>query len=148
MTCFPACVISIYTLEMEKKSPVAVTSMLFVNVPLTFSPVKYPFCALLRPLLSIQYPNVEEIYINVSVPLIPKKLPIAFLSISSLTNYLDILLNDRDCNIQSNNQPATTKLALMKTHQDQTNNTAIPRLAFYRSRYQEQYSKHKHFGVV
>ena len=149
MTCFPACVISIYTLELEKKSPVAVTFTLFVNVRLTFSPVKYPFCALLRRFypFSIQILK-RSIYINVSVPFIPKKLPIAFSSVSSLINYLDILLNDRNCNIQSNNQPATTKLALMKTHQDQTNNTATPRLAFYRSRYQEQYSKHKHFGVV
>ena len=50
-----------------------------------------------------------------------KKLPIAFWSVLSLTNYLDILLNDRNCNIQSNNQPSTIELALMKIHQDQTN---------------------------
>ena len=106
MTCFPASThvsISLYALELEKKSSVAVTFMLFVNARLTFSPVKYPYCVLRRLLLSIQYPNVEEIYINVSVPFILKKLPIAFLSVSSLTNYLDILLNDRNCNIQSNN---------------------------------------------
>ena len=84
MTCFPASTqvsFSIYTLELEKKSSVAVTFTLFVNAQLTFSPVKYPYCALCRLLLSIQYPNVEEMYINVSVPFILKKLPIAFSSV-------------------------------------------------------------------
>lgn len=63
MTCFPVSThvsISIYTLELEKKSSVAVTFTLFVNAQLTFSPVKYPYCALCRLLLSIQYPNIEE----------------------------------------------------------------------------------------
>ena len=81
MTCFPVSThvsISIYTLELEKKSSVAVTFTLFVNAQLTFSPVKYPYCVLRRLLLSIQYPNVEEIYINVLVLFILKKLPIAF----------------------------------------------------------------------
>mgnify|MGYP001804767034 CR=1 FL=1 len=81
MTCVPVSKqvsISIYTLELEKKSSVAVTFTLFVNALLTFSPVKYPYCALRRLLLSIQDPNVEEIYINVSVPLFLKKLHIAF----------------------------------------------------------------------
>ena len=67
MTCFPVSPhvsISIYTLELEKKSSVAVTFTLFANARLTFSPVKYPYCALRRLLLYIQYPNVEEIYIN------------------------------------------------------------------------------------
>ena len=84
MTCFPASTqvsFSIYTLELEKNSSVAVTFTLFVNAQLTFSPVKYPYCALRRLLLSIQYPNVEEMYINVSVPFILKKLPIAFSSV-------------------------------------------------------------------
>ena len=75
MTCFPASThvsIWIYTLELEQKSYVAVTFTLFVNARLTFSPIKYPYCALRRLLLSIQYPNVEEIYINVSVPFILK----------------------------------------------------------------------------
>ena len=108
--------ISIYTLELEMMSSVAVTFMLFVDAQLTFSPVKYPYCKLRRPLLSIQYPNVEEMYINVSVPSILKKLPIVTLSFSSLTNYLAILRNDRNCNIQSNNRPSTIELALMKTH--------------------------------
>ena len=70
--------ISIYIMELEKKSSVAVTFTLFLNAQLTFSPVKYLYCALRRLLLSIQYPNVEKIYINVLVPFIPKKLPIAF----------------------------------------------------------------------
>ena len=64
MICYPACThvsISIYTLELEKISAVAVTFTLFVNVRLTFSPVKFPYCALRRLLLSIQYPNVGEI---------------------------------------------------------------------------------------
>ena len=82
MTCFSVSThvsILIFTLELEKKSSVAVTFTLFVNAQLTFSPVKYPYRALLRRLLlSIQYPNVEEIYINVSAPFILKKLPIAF----------------------------------------------------------------------
>ena len=52
--------------------------MLMVNAQLKFSPVKYPYCMLRRLLFSIQYPNVEEIYINVLVLLILKKLPIAF----------------------------------------------------------------------
>ena len=60
----------INTLELEKKSSVTVTFTLFVNAQLTFSPVKYPYCVLCRLLSSIQYPNIEEIYINVSVPLI------------------------------------------------------------------------------
>ena len=63
MTCFPVSThvsISIYTLELEKKSSVAVTFTLFVNAQLTFSPVKYPYCALFRLLLSILYPNIEE----------------------------------------------------------------------------------------
>ena len=97
-----------------------------MNVRLTFSPVKYPYYALRRLHLSIQYPNVEEIYINLSVLFILKEPPIAFLSVSSLTNYLDILLNDRDCNIQSNSQPSTIKLVLMKNHQDQTNKRYRP----------------------
>ena len=136
MTCIPASTqvsISIYTLELEKKSSVAVTFTLFVNARLTFSPLKYPYSALRRPLLYSRYPNVEKIYINVSVPFILKKRPIAICSVSSLTNYLDILLNDRNCNIQSNNQPSTIKVALMKNHQEQTNNHP-PRLAFYRYR--------------
>ena len=119
MTCIPASTqvsISIYTLELEKKSSVAVTFTLFVNARLTFSPLKYPYSALRRPLLYSRYPNVEKIYINVSVPFILKKRPIAIWSISSLTNYLDILLNDRNCNIQSNNWPSTIEFALMKTH--------------------------------
>ena len=81
MTCFPLSThqsMLIYTLELEKKSFVAVTFTLFVNAQLTFSPVKYPYCALRRLLLSIQYPNFEEIYINVSVPFTLKKLPNAF----------------------------------------------------------------------
>ena len=77
-------------------------------------------------LLSIQYPDVEEIYMNVSVLFILKKLPIALLSVSSLTNYLDILLNGRNCNIQSNNQPSTIELVLMRNHQDQTNKQYRP----------------------
>ena len=75
--------ISIYTLELEKKSSVAVTFTLFVNAQLTFSPVKYPYCALRRLLLSIQYPNVEEIYINVLVLFILKKLPILISPVSN-----------------------------------------------------------------
>ena len=106
----------IYTLELKKKSSVAVTFTLFVNAQLTFSPVKYPYRALRRLLLSIRNPNFEEIYINVLVPFILKKLPIAFLSVSSLTNYVDILLNDRNGNIQSNNRPSTIEFAMMKTH--------------------------------
>ena len=124
MTCFLASThvsILIYTLELEKKSSVGVTFTLFVNARLPFSLVKHPYCALRRLLLSIQYPNVEKIYINMSVPFILKKLPIHFWSVSSLTNYIGILLNDRNCNIQSNNQPSTIKLVLMKNHQDQTN---------------------------
>ena len=81
MTCFAVSThvsISIYMLELEKKSSVAVASTLFVNAQLTFSPVKYPYCVLHRLLLSIQYPNVEEIYINVLVTFILKKPPIAF----------------------------------------------------------------------
>ena len=81
MTCFPISTnvsISICMLELEKKSSVAVTFTLFVNAQLTFSPLKYPYCVLRRLLLSIQYPNVEEIYINVLVLFILKKLPIAF----------------------------------------------------------------------
>ena len=81
MTCFPVSThvsISIYTLELEKKSSVAVTFTLFLNARLKFSPEQYPYCALRRPLLSIQYPNFKEIYIDVSVPFILKKLPIAF----------------------------------------------------------------------
>ena len=81
MTCFPISThvsISIYTLELEKKSSVAVTFTLFVNAQLTFSPLKYPYCVLRSLLLSIQDPNVEEIYINVLVLFILKKLPIAF----------------------------------------------------------------------
>ena len=70
--------ISEYTLELEKKSSVAVTFTLFVNARLTFSPVKYPYCALRRLVLTIQYPDVKKIYINMSVPGILKKLPIAF----------------------------------------------------------------------
>ena len=70
--------ISIYTLKLEKKSSIAVTFAPFVNAQLTFSPVKYPYCVLRRLLLSIQYPNFEEIYVNVLVLFILKKLPIAF----------------------------------------------------------------------
>ena len=125
MTCFPVSTrvsILIYTLELEKKSSVAVTStfMLFLNAQLTFSPVRYPYCVLRCLLLSIQYPNVEEIYINVLVLFILKKLPIAFWSVLSLNNFLNILLNDRNCNIQSNNQLSTIKLVLMKNHQKRT----------------------------
>ena len=87
----------IYTLELEEKSSVTVTFALFGNAQLTFSPVKYPYCVL-RPLLSsIQYPNIEEIYVNVLVLFI--------WSVLSLTNYVAILLNDRNFNIQSNNRP-------------------------------------------
>ena len=85
MTCVPVSKqvsISIYTLEFEKKSSVAVTFMLFVNAQLTISPVKYPYCVLRRLLSSDQYPNIGEIYINVLVPFI--------WSVSSLTNYLNI----------------------------------------------------------
>ena len=63
MTIFPVSThvsILIYTLVLEKKSSVAVTFTLLVNAQLTFSPVKYPYCALCRLLLSIQYPNIEE----------------------------------------------------------------------------------------
>ena len=56
-----------------------------------------------------------------------------YLLVLSLTNYLNISLYDRNCNIQSNNQPSTIKLALMKNHQDQTNKRSL-RLAFYRYR--------------
>ena len=107
----------IYTLELEKKSSVTVTFALFVNAQLTFSPVKYPYCVLRRLLSSIQYPNIEEIYINVLVPFI--------WSVLSLTNYVDILLNDRNFNIQSNNQPSTIEFALMKTHQHRTGHWTI-----------------------
>ena len=77
MTCFPVSThvsFSIYTLELETKSSVAVTSTftLFLNAQLTFSPVSYPYCVLRCLLLSIQYPNVEEIYINVLVLFILK----------------------------------------------------------------------------
>ena len=134
MTCFPVSThvsISIYTLELEKKSSVAVTFTLFVNAQLTFSPVKYPYCVLRRLLLSIQYPNVEEIYINVLVPFILKKLPIAFWSVLSLNNILDILLNDRNHNIQSNNQQSNSiwwKLISRPTQTTTTNvaNIVIP----------------------
>ena len=82
MTCFPAVSthvsFSIYTLELEKNSSVAITFTLFVNARLTFSPVKYLYCAPCRLLLSIQYPNVEDIYTNVLVPFILKKPPIAY----------------------------------------------------------------------
>ena len=64
MTCFPVSTrvsISVYTLELKTKTSVAVTFTLFVNAQQTFSPVKYPYCVLQRLLLSIQYPNVEEI---------------------------------------------------------------------------------------
>ena len=51
-----------------------VTFALFLNAQLTFSPVKYPYCVPHRLLLSIGIPcwlyDVEEIYINVLVPLI------------------------------------------------------------------------------
>ena len=40
--------------------------------------LKHPYCVLHRLLLSIQYPNVEEIYIYVLVLFLLKKLPIAF----------------------------------------------------------------------
>ena len=76
--------ISIYTLELEKKSSIPVTYTLFLNAQQTFPPVKHPYCVLRGLLLSIQYPNVEEIYINVLVPFILKKLPIAFWSVLSL----------------------------------------------------------------
>ena len=62
MTCFPVSMrvsISIYTLELEKKSSVTVTFTLFLNAQLTFSPVKYLYGVLHRLLLSIQYPNVD-----------------------------------------------------------------------------------------
>ena len=77
MTCFSVSThvsFSIYTLELETKSSVAVTSTftLFLNAQLTFSPVSYPYCVLRCLLLSIQYPNVEEIYINVLVLFILK----------------------------------------------------------------------------
>ena len=81
MTCFPVSThvsISIYTLELEQKSSVTVTFTLFLNAQLTFSPVKHPYCVLHHLLLSIQYPNVEEIYIIVLVLFTLKKLPIAF----------------------------------------------------------------------
>ena len=81
MTCFPVSThvsISMYTLELEKKGSVAVTFTRFVNAQLTFSPVKYRYCVLCRLILFIQYPNVEEIYVNVLVLFILKKLPIAF----------------------------------------------------------------------
>ena len=125
MTCFPVSThvsFSIYTLELETKSSVAVTSTftLFLNAQLTFSPVSYPYCVLRCLLLSIQYPNVEEIYINVLVLFILKKLPTAFWSVLSLNNFLNILLNDRNCNIQSNYQLSTIKLVLMKNHQNRT----------------------------
>ena len=81
----------------------------------------------------IQYPNSEKIYINVLVPCILKKLPIAFWSVLSQNNHLDILLNIRNCNIQSNNQPSTVRLAPMKNYNDQTDKQS-PRLAFYRKR--------------
>ena len=98
MTCFPVSTpvsISIYTLELENESSVTVTFTLFLNTELPFSPVKYPDCVLHRLLLSIRYPNVEEIYINVLVPFMLKKLPIAFWSVLSLNNFQNILLNDR-----------------------------------------------------
>ena len=81
MTCIPVSThvsILINTLELEKNSSVAVTFMLFLNAQLTFSSVKYPYCVLRCLRLSIQYPNVDEIYINVLVLFILKKLPIAF----------------------------------------------------------------------
>ena len=109
--------ISIYTLELEKKSSVTVTFTLFINAQLTFSPVKYPYCVLRCLLLSIQYPNIEEIYVNVSVlstVYTEKALT------NSLTNQLNVLLNDWNRNIQYNNRPSTIEFALMKTHQDQT----------------------------
>ena len=59
MTCFPVSThvsVSIYPLELEKKSSVTVTFTLFLNAQLTFSPVKYPYCVLHRLLLSIRYP--------------------------------------------------------------------------------------------
>ena len=65
--------ISIYTLELEKNSFVAVTFTLFVNAQLTFSPVKYPYYVLRRLLLSIQYLNYEEIYLYVLVMFTLKK---------------------------------------------------------------------------
>ena len=131
MTCFPVSThvsISIYTLELEKKSSVAVTFTLFVNAQLTFSPVKYPYYVLRCLLLSIQYPNVEDIY--VLVPFILKKLSIDFWSVLSLNIFPNISLDDRNCNIQTNNQPSPIKLVLMKNHQDQTKtkhwtNTAV-----------------------
>ena len=81
MTCFPVSTlvsILIYTLELEKNRSVTVTFTLFSNAQLTFSTFKYPYCVLHRLLLSIGYPNVEEIYINVLVLCILKKLPIDF----------------------------------------------------------------------
>ena len=38
------------------------------------------------------------------------------LLISLVSNYLNILLSDRNCCIQSHNHPATIELALMKTY--------------------------------
>ena len=70
--------ISICMLKLEKKSFVAVTFTLFVNARLKFSPVKYLYCVRRRLLLSIQYPNFEENYINVSVPFILQKPPNVF----------------------------------------------------------------------
>ena len=70
MTCFPVSThvsLLVYTLELEKKSFVTVTFTLILNAQLTFSPVKYPYCVFHRLLLSMQYPNVDEIYINVLV---------------------------------------------------------------------------------
>ena len=81
MTCFPVSThvsVLIYTLELENKSFEAVTFTLLVNAQLTFSLVKYTYCVFRRLLLTIQYPNAEDIYINVLVLFILKKLPIAF----------------------------------------------------------------------
>ena len=66
----------------KRTCSVAVTFTLFVNARLTFSPVKYPYCALRCLLLSISQCR-RDLY--VSVPFILKNLPIAFCSVLSLT---------------------------------------------------------------
>ena len=80
-------------------------SLLCASSPAIIHSISHAGCMMA---LSIQYPNVEEIHINVLVLFILKKLPIAFWSVLSLNNILDILLNDRNCNIQSNNQQSNS----------------------------------------
>ena len=97
MTCFPVSThvsITIYMLELEKKSPVTVAFTLFFKRSANIFIRKISILCAHRLLLSIQYPNVEEIYINVLVLFVLKKLPIAFWSVLSLNNLLDILLID------------------------------------------------------